>query len=38
MGLECRRMGRMMAEELERFVRGEPLQGQVRRERLATMA
>ena len=37
-GNECRRMGRMMLDELARFARGEPLRYEVTRERAAVMA
>jgi len=35
---ECRRMGRYMVEELDRFLRGEPLKWQITREKVARMA
>ena len=35
---ECRRMGRYMVEELDRFLRGDPLRWEVTRERAATLA
>ena len=35
---ECQRMGMYMAEELRRFVAGQPLQWEVSRERAAMMA
>ena len=35
---ECRRMGHAMAEELERYLAGEPLRWQITRERVAVMA
>ena len=38
MGLECRRMGRYMAEELRRFVAGEPLRWRITRELAARLA
>ncbi|MCC6168239.1 MAG: hydroxyacid dehydrogenase [Caldilineaceae bacterium] len=38
MGDECRRMGRIVADELRRFVRGEPLQWQVSRAQAQIMA
>ena len=38
MDAECRRMGRLMVEELARYVRGEPLRWQITRERAAIMA
>ena len=37
-GLECRRMGRMMIDELTRHLAGEPLQGEVLREQLEMLA
>jgi len=37
-GAECRRMGRAMVDELERFVRGEPLRWSVTRSQAALMA
>jgi phosphoglycerate dehydrogenase-like enzyme len=37
-GPECRRMGRAMVEEFQRYVRGEPLCYMVNREQLARMA
>ncbi|HTO04970.1 MAG TPA: hydroxyacid dehydrogenase [Opitutus sp.] len=37
-GLECRRMGRMMIDELKRHLVGEPLQGEVLREQLEMLA
>ena len=37
-GLECRRMGRMMIDELSRHLAGEPLQGEVLREQLEMLA
>jgi phosphoglycerate dehydrogenase-like enzyme len=37
-GRECRRMGRFMVQELERYLRGESLQGEVTRERAQVMA
>ena len=38
MNHECRRMGRYAVEECRRFLRGEPLQWQVTKERAATLA
>lgn len=38
MSLECRRGGRFVAEELGRFLRGEPMQGEITREMLAFIA
>lgn len=38
MGLECRRMGRLMAEEFERYTRGEALKWTLTRERAEIMA
>ena len=37
-GLECRRMGRMMVDEVERYLAGRPLQGEVLREQLEMLA
>jgi phosphoglycerate dehydrogenase-like enzyme len=37
-GDECRRMGRLVVEELRRYVAGEPLQHEITRERAAVMA
>jgi phosphoglycerate dehydrogenase-like enzyme len=37
-GGECRRMGRLVVEELRRYVAGEPLQHEITRERAAVMA
>jgi len=37
-GLECRRMGRMMVEEVERYLAGQPLEGEVLREQLEMLA
>ncbi len=37
-GLECRRLGRMMVAEVERYVTGQPLQGEVFREQLKILA
>lgn len=36
--LECRRMGRMMVNEMERYLAGQPLQGEVRPEQLDILA
>lgn len=38
MGFECRRMGRMMVDELRRYRAGEPLLGEVREEDLGILA
>ncbi len=38
MGTECRRLGAMAVDEFERYLKGEPLQGQVREEMMATIA
>jgi phosphoglycerate dehydrogenase-like enzyme len=38
MDRECNRMGRFMVEELQRWLRGEPLQWQVTREKFQIMA
>jgi phosphoglycerate dehydrogenase-like enzyme len=38
LGPECRRMGRAMIEEFRRFLRGEPLAYEIRREHLARTA
>ncbi len=38
MDQECRRMGEYMVEELERYMKGEPLQHLVTKELLETMA
>ena len=38
LGPECRRLGRMMVDEVERFLAGEPLQGEVRREQMEVTA
>lgn len=38
MAAECRRMGRYMIEELDRFLRGEPLRWHITREKVARMA
>ncbi len=37
-GLECRRMGRMMVSEVERYLAGQPLQGELRPEQLELLA
>lgn len=37
-GLECRRMGRMMVDEVKRHLAGQPLQGEVLREQLEMLA
>ncbi len=37
-GNECRRMGRLVVDELRRYVAGEPLQHEITRERAALMA
>lgn len=37
-GLECRRMGRMMVSEVERYLAGQPLLGELRREQLEILA
>jgi phosphoglycerate dehydrogenase-like enzyme len=37
-GRERRRLGRMMAEEVERFIRGEALRWEITEDRIATMA
>jgi phosphoglycerate dehydrogenase-like enzyme len=37
-GLECRRMGRYMVEELDRYLAGQPLRWQVTREQAQRMA
>lgn len=37
-GAECRRLGRMMVDELRRYLAGEPLQGEVTRDQLALRA
>ena len=36
--LECRRLGRYMIEELDRYLAGEKLKWQITRERIANMA
>jgi phosphoglycerate dehydrogenase-like enzyme len=38
LGLECRRGGRFVVEELERYLRGEKLLGEITRERLPFIA
>jgi phosphoglycerate dehydrogenase-like enzyme len=38
LGSECRRMGRLVVEELRRYVTGEPLEHEITRERAALMA
>ena len=38
MGTECRRLGAMAVDEFERYLKGIPLQGQVTKEMLATIA
>ena len=38
MSLECRRGGQFIADELNRYLRGEPLRGEITRERLAFIA
>jgi phosphoglycerate dehydrogenase-like enzyme len=38
MGSECRRMGRTMVEELDRFLAGEPLLFGIDRQKAATLA
>jgi len=37
-GTECRRLGAMAVDELERYLTGLPLRGEIRREMLATIA
>ena len=37
-GPECRRMGRLMVEELRRYLAGRPLQHEITREQAAIMA
>jgi phosphoglycerate dehydrogenase-like enzyme len=37
-GSECRRLGRLVVDELRRYVAGEPLQHEITRERAALMA
>jgi phosphoglycerate dehydrogenase-like enzyme len=38
LGAECRRLGRMMIEEFDRFVRGKPLEGELTATQLAVSA
>jgi phosphoglycerate dehydrogenase-like enzyme len=38
MGTECRRLGAMAVDEFERYLKGKPLLGQIRREMIATIA
>jgi phosphoglycerate dehydrogenase-like enzyme len=38
LGSECRRMGRLVVEELRRYVAGEPLQHEITREKAALLA
>jgi len=38
MDAECQRMGRVMLDELDRYLRGEPLQWEISRERAAVLA
>ena len=38
LGRECRRMGRLVVDELRRYVAGEPLEYEITRERAALMA
>jgi hypothetical protein len=38
LGRECRRMGRLVVDELRRYVAGEPLEYEINRERAALMA
>jgi phosphoglycerate dehydrogenase-like enzyme len=38
MSLECRRGGQFVADELNRYLRGEPLRGEITRDRLAFIA
>jgi phosphoglycerate dehydrogenase-like enzyme len=38
LGNECRRMGRLVVDELRRYVAGEPLKHEITRERAALMA
>ena len=38
LGSECQRMGRLVVDELRRYVAGEPLQHEITRERAALMA
>lgn len=37
-GMECRRMGRMMVDEVERYLTGRPLEGEVLRDQLEKLA
>jgi phosphoglycerate dehydrogenase-like enzyme len=37
-GSECRRMGRLVVDDLRRYVAGEPLEHEITRERAALMA
>ena len=37
-GTECRRMGAMMVEEIQRFVANEPMRGEVWQEQLRLLA
>jgi phosphoglycerate dehydrogenase-like enzyme len=37
-GLECRRMGRMIVDEVERYLSGQPLEGEVLRDQLEMLA
>jgi phosphoglycerate dehydrogenase-like enzyme len=37
-GMECRRMGRMMIDEVERYLAGRPLEGEVFRDQLEKLA
>jgi len=37
-GIECRRMGRMMVDEVERYLVGRPLEGEVLRDQLEMLA
>lgn len=38
MGMECRRMGRMMVDDVERYLAGKPLEGEVLRDQLEMLA
>ena len=38
LGLECRRMGKLIVEELDRFLTGKPLRYEIDEERFRTMA
>jgi len=38
LGRECRRMGRLVVDELRRYVAGEPLRHEITRDRAALMA